>query len=218
MSRRRWRGPQRGEANRDNRRIAHEVNARGAAWEGQLSVKHAEYSRLGLARVLKCGPPMRFSRTAQGALTASPSGVGPPDYGGVLRAGRAVAFEAKRTKKARWPLCMLEEHQAEGLREVHALGGLAFVALLMDRAGAPPRAWVLPWETLGPRWDAWKEAARLALFRRAGGRSASAPPGTASLSHDDCDDLGFRMPSLGDWLGALGLNNDCDDEVTRCCP
>lgn len=166
-----------------------ESQASGQRWEQALEAVHALYQRTGQAFVQHQGPPVKNLGTR--LVT---TGKGPTDYGGLLAGGRAVAFDAKTTRHARWKLEMLKAHQADYLGHVAHLGGVAFLAIQTSEG-----AWVVPWSALAPLWSAWQRG------RLLGQRTK---PGTGSLSADDCDRLGARMHRPGDWypaLVALGL-------------
>lgn len=159
----------------------------GLAWQAILDAAHRDYSERAVASVWRQSPPVRVrSPIRDGMFRASWAGDGPPDYIGVLLGGRGVVFDAKDTVAERWPFADLVRHQARDLQAAHNRGAAAFLAVRTAHA-----AWVLPWAAFGPQWWAWFGA---------DGRAAA---GTASLSSDDLDRLGRRMPRPGDWLPVL---------------
>jgi hypothetical protein len=175
---------------------------RGVEWQRILEGWHDTYRRDRRAVVWPTPPRVRvLSRVSPaGQFRAAWAAEGPPDYAGVLEPrGRAVVFDAKDCQAERWPLSSLERHQARDLEAVHAAGGFAFVALRFAGhlgAGTPRRvegprgdeAWVLPWATLGPLYWTWYDG--------------DAERGQASISRARVSNLGWRMPEIGDWLGA----------------
>lgn len=167
----------------------------GEQWEATLESNHKRYWRLGTAMVHKRHPPMtilrreakpRFRRDRSAGLlcTAEITGKAPPDYSGILAAGRSVVLEAKATEHTRWAFSNLKPHQAQELTMSHDMGAVVFVALLLGT-----EAWVLPWAALKERWYRWHrgEAAR----------------GQASVGSEDCEEIGIRMERPGDWLEPL---------------
>lgn len=147
---------------------------------------HQRYRDEGRALVLRTPTPVKvLSKVDQGQFRGCFLGLGPPDFTGVA-GGRPVCFDAKDTVNKRWPLRQLDLHQALDLEAWTRAGGLAFVALRLQGVG-----WVLPWPSLEPIWRTWHV------------RSGQAASGTASLDEAACAEFGLRMPSPGNWLGAL---------------
>lgn len=68
------------------------------------------------------------------------------DFWGVLPGGRAVAIEAKEGGGVSFEVARLEEAQAEVLRAVDAMGGVA--GLVVELRG---RRWWVPWASVAPR-------------------------------------------------------------------
>lgn len=158
---------------------------RGRAWEATLTLQHDAYRRDRAAVIFRCHPQVTVeSELRGGKFRGFFAGDGPPDFTGYLcDTGRAVCFDAKSAAGPRFELKNIKRHQARDLTAIGPLG-LAFIALRMGRA-----EWVLPWEQLGPLWWRWHDG--------------DAAHGEASLSHDDCGRIGWRMPRPGDWLAAL---------------
>lgn len=176
---------------------------RGVGWERVLEGWHGQYRKAEPPRavVFRCQPPIDVLSTPRMVkrrgrerleFTATWRSEGPPDYTGLVAAspGRVpsipVLFDAKDCEAGLWSFGLLERHQARDLEAVHLAGGLAFVALRLEG-----ECWLLPWVELGPLWWAWHE------------RTARAAKGTASLDAAGCGRIGMRMPTPGDWLGAL---------------
>lgn len=97
---------------------------RGLALEKELQAVHDFYAKHGLARIDK--QQVRAAFTGENRM-AKIIGKSTVDYTGVLAGGRFVAFDAKDCADKRIPLNRLQEHQAEYLMAVDALGGMAFV-------------------------------------------------------------------------------------------
>jgi penicillin-binding protein-related factor A (putative recombinase) len=159
----------------------------GVGWEEVLQAWHDRYRAEGRAVVFRTPPPVQLlSRIAPGGeFRARFKGKGPPDYAGVAL-GVPVSFEAKDCSSGEWAFGGLELHQAEAFDDWWRSGGTAFVAIRFGR-----RAFVLPWDRLGPVWRAWHT------------RVGRAKAGEGKLLPTRCAELGFLMPHPGDWLGAL---------------
>lgn len=161
----------------------------GKAWERLLEAWCDRYRVAGMLSWERGNPPVKVLSAIgpDGRFRACWGGDGPPDFGGSFAPnGRAFKFDAKDCDQNRWPLASLEHHQARDLDRADRVGALSFVALRLQGS-----CWVLPWASLSKPWSAWYATT---------GRAAA---GTASLSVEDCDVLGWRMPEPGDWLGAL---------------
>ena len=163
---------------------------RGVAWQRCLEEWNKTYRAASpsLAVVRRTQPLVRVlsrpHRTTK-QFRAVFDGDGPPDFEGFI-GGTGVSFDAKDCEGTRWSFGDLDRHQARDLEAVHLLGHRAFVALRIEGTG-----WVLPWSELGKRWWPWYES------------TTRAAPGEASVGVDDLRVWAWRMPQLGDWLGAL---------------
>lgn len=104
---------------------------RGAGWEARLLAWHQEYRVKGLAWVVKTDPPRNLRA------------VGPPDFLGVLKGGRAVCFDAKDCTSSRFNLGKIVAHQRADLDTAHRMGALSFVALRIGGVG-----YRVPWEVI----------------------------------------------------------------------
>lgn len=150
---------------------------RGKGFEEVLALGHKHYRRTRQAVVQKVPTPTTVMRRKQpdgsteitGAFHAKKSTV---DFLGVLRDGRAVAFEAKSNqRKTMWPFDSIHQHQVDFLRDVADLGGLAFVLVehLPDQA-----VYLIPAAEMARRYEeaAWRQgrasipAAELRQFAR----------------------------------------------------
>jgi recombination protein U len=162
---------------------------RGVGWERLIEGFHDDYRRNRQAVVFRTPPPVKVIGrvSAEGNFRGCWRSEGPPDYAGVVcPISMAVAFDAKDCEAARWGFGGLERHQARDLEAWSGAGGYAFIALRLG-----PTGWVLPWSELGPVWWAWHE------------RTGRAARGDGSLDSAGCVRIGLRMPTPGDWLGAL---------------
>lgn len=134
---------------------------RGKGFEEVLVLGHKHYRRTRQAVVQKVPTPTTVMRRKQpdgtteitGAFHAKKSTV---DFLGVLRDGRAVAFEAKSNqRKTMWPFDSIHQHQVDFLRDVADLGGAAFVLVehLPDQA-----VYLIPAAEMARRYEeaTWK--------------------------------------------------------------
>lgn len=102
--------------------------ALGARFEGRIADSLLFYERSGEASVEKTPEPMRPTKNLGGGkFIAYYEKPAQPDYKGVIRGGRAVAFEAKYTTTGRMEQDRITEPQAERLDKYLALGAYAFV-------------------------------------------------------------------------------------------
>ena len=131
-------------------RVAH---ARGDAFEALLTRHHDRAEALGVAHVRKVGAPVVVGRRGKPVEWA---GVGPVDYLGTLRGGRAIAVEAKSVD-GRLSRADIAEHQREHLDAVAALGGLALLAVEVRGVGL----FVCPWPAVP-----WRESSRSVAPRK----------------------------------------------------
>lgn len=97
---------------------------RGADFEAELRTTHEEYQRLGLAVVTK--HEVRKVRRRDGTFIYASKSIS--DFTGILAGGRFVAFDAKSLRQPTlfWRPDARQLHQLAYLRQVAALGGLAF--------------------------------------------------------------------------------------------
>jgi hypothetical protein len=117
------------------------VAGRGSAWEFQLERWAKMYWAAREAFVWHNHP--QFKRMGDGQWR--PTGLGMVDYSGVLAGGKALAFDAKQCNTASLALSQIAPHQMVALRQVHEMGGLAFIAARLSRTGA---CVVFPWSTI----------------------------------------------------------------------
>lgn len=102
--------------------------ALGARFEDRIAESLLFYERAGEASVEKTPEPMRPTKNLGGGkFVAYYEKPAQPDYKGVIRGGRAAAFEAKYTTTGRMEQDCVTEKQAERLDKYLALGAYAFV-------------------------------------------------------------------------------------------
>lgn len=107
-----------------------EAQEHGAALERWLSAQHLAAREAGVANIRKVGPPVVMG---SGGVLVGFAGVGPADYLGALRGGRAVAIEAK-SREARLSLREIPKHQQDDLTRTAHLGGLALLVVELREA------------------------------------------------------------------------------------
>jgi hypothetical protein len=97
---------------------------RGIDFEEELKTTHEDYQRRGLAIVSK--HEVRKVRRRDGSVIYAAKSVS--DFTGVLAGGRFVAFDAKSLRRpaSTWKPDARQLHQLDYLRQVAALGGIAF--------------------------------------------------------------------------------------------
>jgi recombination protein U len=135
------------------------------SFENAIEVSNRMYFEKGLAAVSKRPTPVRVVSNKAGRITGffeKPSTV---DYDGTLPGGRSIVFEAKQSKKPRFDLSNMEQHQVDYLAKCHDLGAISFVLieLLTIRT-----VYLMPYQSFRYFWD-----------KRKSGR------GSASISLDD---------------------------------
>ena len=97
---------------------------RGADFEDELKTTHEDYQRRGLAVVTK--HEVRKVRRRDGTVIYAQKSIS--DFTGILAGGRFVAFDAKSLRRPTltWKPDARQLHQLLYLRQVAALGGIAF--------------------------------------------------------------------------------------------
>jgi penicillin-binding protein-related factor A (putative recombinase) len=110
---------------------------RGNTWEAEIAAENALLHAAGDARIKKAPDVFRVLGTLKsGRPDVVRARKSEPDFYGLCAGGRFVAFDAKRsTSKARFGLPQIGAkwwHQIEALAEIAALGGLAFLYVLID--------------------------------------------------------------------------------------
>lgn len=120
---------------------------RGKTWENDLNRLHALYA--SQAVVIRNHPEVAVRRRGKQIVGATFRATGAPDYTLITRAGTILA-DAKHINEPRWPLRLLEGHQAGTLWAVEKVNGLGLL-LVETTAGR----WALPWSVVAPLWGQW---------------------------------------------------------------
>lgn len=121
----------------------HCCSDRGRAFENLIVKGCQHYELYGKAKISKVYEPYRcVKKMPNGRFIGQWVGRAEPDFKGVLRGGRSVAFEAKSTHKSRIQQNALTEQQADWLEAQREMGALAFVCV--EICG---RFFMIPWES-----------------------------------------------------------------------
>lgn len=100
----------------------------GAAFEQYLDAQHTLFERQGRACVAKVPTPVQITSARGRMIRGRKESKVWVDYTGVIRGGRAVAFDAKSTKaKSRFAFSLVSDFQRGKLATVAKLGGVAFL-------------------------------------------------------------------------------------------
>lgn len=179
-----WDRSREGATSAKSRLAGAKAQALGGSWEDDLAAACDGYRLRGEAYLRRVGAPFKcIGKQDRGKLLRGRyTGPGGCDLVGHLPGdpwGIPFEADAKHCAQTRWDFKLLEEHQAESLDRVAAAGGYAGLLLWIGS-----RSFWLPWSALGPRWWAWMQV-------RGSGRRAA--PGTASVSIEDCEQLGVEF-------------------------
>lgn len=101
---------------------------RGMGLENMIEWTNRSYKMMNLALIDKIPTPWRvyFDKRSRKS-SATPMEKSSVDFGGTIKGGRAIYFEAKTTRnKTSFPLQNIEEHQIHYLLSVEKLGGIGF--------------------------------------------------------------------------------------------
>lgn len=105
-------------------------SARGRAFESLLMRGCNYYRQKGIAIINKVNEPYIVTKKTNGnKFMGRFTGRAEPDFKGVLKGGRAIAFEAKSTQKSRIQRNAVTDTQMEWLREQKDFGAITFVAI-----------------------------------------------------------------------------------------
>ena len=117
----------------------------GEHFEAMVSASCGWYADHGLAKIQKTPEPMKPLRkpNQRGQFLACFTKQAQPDYGGTLRGGRSVYFEAKHTEADKIEASRLTLEQVEDLEAHHKLGALTFVIVSFGLE----KFYRIPWET-----------------------------------------------------------------------
>ena len=151
---------------------------RGKIWERQLERYHYALQSSGRALVTRNHPEVTVKRGRDGKIIgATFRKTGAPDYT-ILSGGLTLMADAKSVQGLRWPLRLLESHQAQTLNAVEMHGGLGL--LLVNTPGG---SWALPWDRVEPLWT-----------RRFTG---AAKRGESSLTAEQMDEMALAYAPKG---------------------
>ena len=105
-------------------------SARGRAFESLLMRGCNYYRQKGIAIINKVNEPYIVTKKTNGnKFMGRFTGRAEPDFKGVLKGGRAIAFEAKSTQKSRIQRNAVTDTQMEWLREQQKFGAVTFVVV-----------------------------------------------------------------------------------------
>lgn len=118
-------------------------NDRGHAFENLIVKGCQYYAQRGRAVINKVYEPYRCAKKLDGGkFLGQFTARAEPDFKGVLKGGRAIAFEAKSTRKNRIQQDVLTKEQRAWLEEQDSMGALAFVCVEISG-----RFFMVPWKT-----------------------------------------------------------------------
>lgn len=106
----------------------------GGYFENIISASCDYYLSRGLAKIEKTPEPMKplGAKNRKGQFLACYTKQAQPDYGGTLKGGRSIYFEAKHTDDERIEQRRLTQEQQDDLETHHKLGAIAFVLVSMS--------------------------------------------------------------------------------------
>lgn len=101
----------------------------GEHFENMISASCLYYRDRGIAKIEKTPEPMKQlgAKNKRGQFTACYTKQAQPDYGGTLKGGRSIYFEAKHTDDDRIEQRRLTPEQCDDLEAHHKLGAITFV-------------------------------------------------------------------------------------------
>jgi recombination protein U len=117
------------------------INRRvGEAFEDAIKKANDRYLMDEKARIVKTHAEVKMIRDKEDnkkIKTAFHVDKAPPDFVGMLYGGRHIEFETKTCEdyKTGFKLVNIAKHQMDQLRQVHSLGGLAFVLVHFQLLG-----------------------------------------------------------------------------------
>ncbi len=144
---------------------------RGSYLEELVQRANAQYLKKGLARIDKFPTPIAPERvTRDGKVYGHYAGKSTVDYIGILKPGVSVCFDCKETSLNRFPLDNIHQHQVEYMKNIHSLGGIAFILVCFTKQNKHYR---MDFTDLYNHWMVYKS--------QTGGKRSH---GTASISAD----------------------------------
>lgn len=129
----------------------------GEHFENMISASCDYYLERGIAKIEKTPEPMKplGAKNCKGQFMACYTKQAQPDYGGTLKGGRSIYFEAKHTDDDRIEQRRLTQEQQDDLEAHHRLGALSFVLVsfgLCDFYRVPWPVWRDMAETYGRKY------------------------------------------------------------------
>lgn len=117
----------------------------GGYFENIISASCDYYLSRGLAKIDKTPEPMKplGAKNRKGQFLACYTKQAQPDYGGTLKGGRSIYFEAKHTDDERIEQRRLTQEQQDDLEAHHKLGAVAFIVLKLTGVINWSWLWVL---------------------------------------------------------------------------
>ncbi len=121
-------------------------NAKGRIFEN-LIMKGCQYYALKDKAIINkvYEPYICTNPRPDGIFTGRFIGKAEPDFKGVLKGGRAIAFEAKATNKSRIQRSVLTAEQMQWLDEQMIMGARTFVCVNMVDKQKRDRFFMIPW-------------------------------------------------------------------------
>ena len=147
--------------------------AEGAGFESLINSACEYYRTNGIADIEKTPEPMKPLGGADrsGRFLACYTKQAQPDYGGTLKGGRSIYFEAKHTDDERIEQRRLTQEQQDDLEAHHKLGAIAFVLVsvsLTDFYRVPWPVWRDMAEIYGHKYMTHAELSRYEVPATAG--------------------------------------------------
>lgn len=129
----------------------------GEHFENMISASCDYYLERGIAKIEKTPEPMKplGAKNRKGQFMACYTKQAQPDYGGTLKGGWSIYFEAKHTDDDRIEQRRLTQEQQDDLEAHHRLGALSFVLVsfgLCDFYRVPWPVWRDMAETYGRKY------------------------------------------------------------------
>ena len=145
----------------------------GGYFENIISASCDYYLSRGLAKIEKTPEPMKplGAKNRKGQFLACYTKQAQPDYGGTLKGGRSIYFEAKHTDDERIEQRRLTQEQQDDLEAHHKLGAVAFVLVsvsLTDFYRVPWPVWRDMAEIYGRKYMTHAELSRYEVPATAG--------------------------------------------------
>ncbi len=124
----------------------------GNYFEAMISGTCDYYRSKRLAEIKKTPEPMKplGPKNRKGQFLACYTKQAQPDYGGTLKGGRSIYFEAKHTDDERIEFGRLTKEQRDDLEHHHKLGAIAFVLVSMGMT-----------ECFRVPWPVWRDMASI---------------------------------------------------------